>query len=123
MSRYTYASDEVKYRISEAMRRMGLAPPDFDDGRQGDRYASQARDDRLFLSAAEIATRLGLSAEAASQRLRRARNENNQGTFWEEVADPKPRQAHYLYRLGAARQLFRRVKRVSGQKISSRKNP
>jgi hypothetical protein len=66
-----------------------------------------------FYSAAEIAAEFGLSQPALEARLRRFRIGNDDG--WHEIADAKPREPKFRYRLGAIASL---IEKLRGARIS-----
>jgi hypothetical protein len=61
-------------------------------------------EDNAWLSHKDIATRFGVPHDALKKRLARWRRANLEG--WNEVSDPRPREAWHLYRVGAVRPII-----------------
>jgi hypothetical protein len=68
---------------------------------------SPIHDGQLMLSCAEIARRFDVPLEVLRSRLRRWQSKNQAG--WKEVANPRPREPRYLYRLSAVMPIIRDV--------------
>jgi hypothetical protein len=65
------------------------------------------------LSASDIAEKYALNLGAFKKRLKRWRTPANKGSDWIEVADRKPSEDQYLYRLGAVADIVAKCPRAS----------
>ncbi|NQT19368.1 MAG: hypothetical protein HQ592_06660 [Planctomycetes bacterium] len=87
------------------------------DGKRSENVRSSEPDGQSFLSPRDMARVFGLRYESLRKKLERFRRNNLEG--WNEVTDPRPREARYVYQVAAVRSIIDAMK-ASGQTSSER---